>query len=388
MTQIGNKNLMRALNRSLILNYLRVHGPTARTEIVRNTGLSAGSVSEITGELIQNSFVFEESTGESSGGRKPILLALNPDVGYVVGIKLMEDKITIAITNFLADIIATKQVEYTLGSPQVVIKNIADVIYTFIQETDLPKENLLGVGIGLSGIVDAENGILYHSPIIGWNDIPIGEMLSEIMNVPVLIDNDVNTFTLTELWFGIGRGAEHFMTVTVGRGIGLGIVTNGNIYRGQGGAGEFGHTVIARGGRLCECGKQGCLEAYISDPALLKEASEKGIILPADGIETLSDLAASGNAEAAEIISSAGAIFGSALANLANIFDPDFIIVGGEGLHLGDAFLQSMQETFLRDTMPALRGRTKITIDQLNDSAWARGAAGLILQDIFQSPIR
>ncbi|MBT6834609.1 MAG: ROK family protein [Bacteroidetes bacterium] len=387
MAQVGNKTLMRELNRSNILNYLRINGPTARTDIVRNIGLSAGAVSDITSELMGLNFIVEESLGKSSGGRKPVFLAINPDVGYVVGIKLMENKLAIAITNFLAEVIETKQVDFKVGAQENNFKEIAKIANDFITEAGLDRGDLQGVGIGLPGIVDVERGVLQHSPIIGWRDVQVEEIMSEIMKVPVYIDNDVNTFTLTELWFGKGLGANHFMTVTIGRGIGLGIVTNGKIYRGQGGAGEIGHTVITPGGKRCDCGKQGCLEAYISDPALVNEAFEQGLITKQDSIKTLANLANSGSVEAEKIISNAGYIFGSTLANLANIFDPEFIIVGGEGLRLGDNFLNGMNKAFLNETMPALRGRTTITIDRLDDTAWARGAAGLILQEIFESPI-
>jgi predicted NBD/HSP70 family sugar kinase len=387
MSKPGNKNLMRSLNRQIILNHLRVHGPTSRSTIVKKTGLSAGAVSDITNELIGINYIFEQSTGKSSGGRKPIFLALNADVGFVVGIKLMETKITFAITNFLAEVIAIKHVEYLPEEPSKIIKFIAELVDSFIDEKGLSKDKLLGVGIGLAGIIDSIAGILQHSPYINWNNIPIVEMLSHELNVPIRIDNDVNTFTLTELWFGKGRNIDHFFSVTVGRGIGLGIVTNGNIYRGQGGAGELGHTVVSPGGRICECGKKGCLETFISDPALLNEAQQLGILTEKQTIGDLAKLALNGNNQALKIISSAGEILGNTLANLANIFDPEFIIVGGEGLHLGDTFIESLKEAFENSTMPALRGRTTIKIDHVDDIAWARGAAGLILQELFQYPI-
>ena len=133
------------------------------------------------------------------------------------------------------------------------------------------------MGLGLAGIVDSERGLLRRSPYLGWRDLPLRDLLQERLNVPVYIDNDVNTLTLAEQWFGAGQGIDDFLAITVGRGVGLGIVTNHQFYRGaRGGAGEFGHTVVDPLGPLCDCGKRGCLETFVGDPGLLRMAAEAG----------------------------------------------------------------------------------------------------------------
>ena len=152
---------------------------------------------------------------------------------------------------------------------------MADVVDALLAEASIGREHLLGAGLGVAGAVDPGRGILRYNPFFAWRDLPLADLLEERLGVPVAIDNDVNTLTISELWFGRGKGTSNFLVVTVGRGIGLGIVLNGQVYlAAQGGAGEFGHTVIDPEGPLCECGKRGCLEVYVADPALLRAAAE------------------------------------------------------------------------------------------------------------------
>src|SRR4030066_1819517 len=253
----GNRELIRAINRSHILNTIKTHGPIGRAEIARSIGLSPATVTSISAELISQNLVLEKETGESSGGRRPILLVINPKGGYVVGIKLTEDHAIFALTDLDATVIAKSVMKINHHQPDLVVEDLAKMVIQFIQEQAITKKQLLGVGIGLSGIVDAERGILRQSPIYGWQDLPLRNMLQRKLHIPIFIDNDVNTLTLTEKWFGHGRKADNFLIVTVGRGVGMGIGVNDQVYHGQGGgAGEFGHTVIVPDGLTCACGKR------------------------------------------------------------------------------------------------------------------------------------
>ncbi len=166
-------------------------------------------------------------------------------------------------------------------------------------------------------------------------------MLQRKLHVPIYVENDVNTLTLTEKWFGHGQQVDNFLIVTVGRGVGMGIVANGQYYHGQGGgAGEFGHTVIEPGGQLCACGKRGCLEAYVGDPGLVRAAQDavsRGEKLrPVDDVEDLLAQARQGNQVARDIFARAGRLLGLGVANLINLFDPKKIILSGEGTRAGD----------------------------------------------------
>jgi predicted NBD/HSP70 family sugar kinase len=374
------------------LNTIKISGPTSRVEIARQTGLSAATVTGITAELIDEGLIFEKEEGVSRGGRRPILLAINPQGGYVVGIKLMEEHAIGAITDLEATIITKHFNQLDDHSLTAAIDTLVGLVDALMTEVGIERGQLLGVGIGLAGIVDAMEGTLRYSPIFGWHDVPLVKLLQSRLQVPVYIDNDVNTLTLNEQLFGAGQGIDNFLTVTIGRGVGMGIVVNGQLYRGvSGGSGEFGHTVIDPQGPICACGKRGCLETYVSDPALLRQASEAASRgeLPEEpkSVGELVTYAESGNPVARLIFEQAGKILGSGIANLINVLSPKEVIISGEGVRAGDLLFDTMHATIIQHVMPGLAEDTEIRIDVWEDDAWARGAASLVLQELFISPI-
>ncbi|MGH2521374.1 MAG: ROK family transcriptional regulator [Anaerolineales bacterium] len=389
---LGNRDLIRALNRSAVLNTIKTDGPIARTEVARRTGLSAATVTGITAELIAAGLIFEKATGDSRGGRRPILLSLQPRGGFVVGLKLTETQVIGALMDLEATVLA-KRTDPLLGrSPEQAVETLAASVSNLIRKSRIRKQQLLGVGVGLAGIVDAERGLLRQSPYFGWRDVPLRDMLQACVRVPAYIDNDVNTLTLAERWFGAGQGVDDFLTITVGRGVGLGIVANGQFYRGaHGGAGEFGHTVVDPDGPPCDCGKRGCLEAFVGDPGLLRMASEA--VAQGDGgrpVETVSDLLAqaqAGNPAAQKVFARAGELLGRGIANLINVLDPQLIIISGEGVRAGDWLFNPMRESIARHVMPGLAHDTQMRIDPWGDDAWARGAGTLVLRELFESPM-
>jgi glucokinase-like ROK family protein len=390
--QSANRDLIRAINRSAILNMIQADGPIARAEIARRTGLSPATVTGITADLISENLVFEKEAGDSHGGRPPILLALNPKGGYVIGIKLTETHAIAAMTDLEASVIAKQEHLLHGNTPEVVVRDLTALVSALLKNSGIQKKQLLGVGVGLAGIIDSNKGILRQSPISHWRDVPLRQMLQKLVRVPVSIDNDVNTLTLTEKWFGSGLGVENFLTITLGRGIGMGVVVNGQLYRGAGGgAGEFGHIVIDPEGPACECGKRGCLETYAADPGLLRMATEAfragNLAEPINSIDELFDLAKANHPAAREIYTQAAEILGRAIANLINVFNPSKVIISGEGARAGSFLFEPLCASVSRHVLPGLEGDTQIQIDPWGDDAWARGAAGLALHELFKSPI-
>ena len=392
-TPLGNRDLIRAINRSTILNTIKTHGAIPRAEIARLTGLSPATVSGIAAELIQENLVFEKETGDSSGGRRPIRLAINPHGGCVVGIKVMEDHAIGALTDLEATPLGKQSYPLTDTSPEGVAQALSELISELLRTSDNPTPNLMGVGVGLAGIVDSGQGVVRQSPFFGWNDVPLRELIQNKVNVPVYVDNDVNTLAFAEKWFGAGRGIDDFLVVTFGRGIGLGIVVNGQFHHGtRGSAGEIGHTVIQPGGELCACGKRGCLEMYASEPAMLRQAAEayqqrKLSSLPKTP-EAMIALANHGEKAVQEIFARAGQLLGQSIANLINIFNPQRILINGEGVRAGDWLFNPMRAAIDEHTMPSLRQDVSILVEPLGDDAWARGAASLVLHELFESPIK
>jgi predicted NBD/HSP70 family sugar kinase len=389
---LGNRNLIRGINRSLVLTTIKNLGPINRAEVARYTGLSPATVSGITADLIEDDLIFEKEIGDSSGGRPPILLALNPSGGYVVGIKLTESQAIGALTDLEATVL-TKQTNPLAGQSSLdVIDTLTDLVHDLLRSALRPERKLLGVGVGLAGIVDSTRGVLRKSPFFGWRDLPLRDLLQEKVNTSVYVDNDVNTLTIAEKWFGAGQQVDHFLTVTIGRGVGMGIVVNGEFYNGAGGgAGEFGHIVMDPEGPPCHCGKRGCLESFVSEVGLVQTANEayrRGQLPePVKSIEQLLALSEQGNPSAQDIFTKAGTILGQAVANLINLFNPQRIILGGEGVRIGNALFDPMRTAIQCHVMPGLEQDTEIRIDPWGDDAWARGAASLVLREIFKSPI-
>ena len=383
---LGNRDLIRAINRSIILNTIKTYGPIDRAQVARVTGLSPATVTGITSELIETGLIFEKAPGDSRGGRPPILLAINPKGGYVIGIKLMEDHALGALTDLEATVIAKDQVQLPDQSATNVIRMLARLVERLISKAGIGKKKLIGVGIGLAGIVDFERGLLRQSPFFGWRDLPIRELLQPHVKVPIYLDNDVNTLSMAEQWFGAAQGIEDFLTLTVGRGIGLGIVANGRFYRGTGGgAGEFGHTLVDPDGPICDCGKRGCLETYVAYPGLLRDAQ-----LFNPNIKTMDELLDLNEKMDPEIISvlrKAGDLLGRSVANLINLLNPKLIIVGGEGVGLGKNFFDPMQSAIQKYSVSEMFRDCQIRIEPWGDDAWTRGAASLVLRQLFENPV-
>ncbi len=389
---LGNRNFSRALNRSAVLNTVKTHGPIGRAEVARRTGLSAATVTGITAELIADDLVFEKAAGDSRGGRPPILLALNPRGGFVVGLKLTETEAIAALTDLQATVIAKRTDRLAGRSPERAVNTLANAVAELVGEARIRKGKLIGVGVGVAGIVDSEHGLIRQSPYFGWQNLPLRDLLQSRVRVPVFIDNDVNTLTLAEKWFGAGQSVDNFLTVTVGRGVGLGIVVNGQFYRGAtGGAGEFGHTVMDPNGPVCDCGKHGCLESFVGDPGLVRmaaDATARGELPgPVADAQSLLALAQAGNPAAQAIFARAGEMLGRGVANLINIFNPQLVLISGEGVRSGDWLFGPMREAIARHVMPGLAGDAEIRTDSWGDDAWARGAASLVLRGLFESPV-
>lgn len=392
----ANRQLIRAINRSTVLNIVKADGPIPRTEIGRLSGLSPATVSEITADLIAEGLIYEKAAGDSTGGRPPILLALNHDAAYVVGLKLAERQISAALTDIEATILYTLTVPVTeMTLVERAVAALAGAVEQMIARSSVSRDRVTGVGIGLAGIIDAERGLCRYSPFLDWRDVPLKQLVEKKIDIPVRIDNDVNTLAMAEKWFGAGQGVDDFLVVTVGRGVGLGIVINGQFYRGtRGGGGEFGHTVMDPDGPLCDCGKHGCLEAYVADPALVqaaREAAARGELGSVDpdalNVEQITELARTGNGTSREIFARAGRMLGMGIANLINIFNPALIIVSGEGVRAGDLLFGPMREAVARYTFDSLVEDTEIVIQEWGDEAWAWGAASLVLQEIYKSPV-
>jgi predicted NBD/HSP70 family sugar kinase len=222
------------------------------------------------------------------------------------------------------------------------------------------------------------DGEVVGSPIPGWGGIDLAGLLARAFDLPVFLDNDVNTLTVAAQLYGAGTGASTFVVVTVGRGIGMGLVVNGDLYRGRhGAAGELGHVLAVPDGPACWCGRRGCLEAIAAEPALVRD------VLAATGrLRAPGDLANLAGREpgVAAILANAGRLVGRAVGDAVMVLDPERVIVSGEGVRLGAVYLDAIAEG-----VRAHHGMTglELVVEPWGDEAWARGAATLVLRELF-----
>jgi predicted NBD/HSP70 family sugar kinase len=378
----GNRRLIREINQSLVLGLVRDQGPISRTDIAERADLSPATITDITAVLIEQGLIYEHEAGVSTGGRRPILLALNRQAGLVLGAKLTDREIVSALIDLDAEIVDRQTA--ALGDDGS-LEHVVDVLAGLVADlrSRHPGRRIFGLGLGLAGVVDRRSGVCRFSPFFQWHDVPIGRLLEERLALPVVLDNDVNTLTLAEQWFGAGSGVADFLVVTLGRGVGMGMVLDGRLYRGgNGGAGEFGHATMATDGPLCDCGKRGCLEALVSSPALLRRLqSTLGSEVTFDEAVAL---ARAGDPTARAVFAEAGRILGLALSHLINIFNPPLLIVGGEGAVAADLFLDPLRETLRANSFDGFFGDLRLVVESWGDDAWARGAAGLMIEEMFR----
>lgn len=374
---------MRRMNEALVLGLIHDFGPIARTELAERSGLSLATISGITGVLIEQGIVIDESSGESTGGRRPILLAIDRQAALVLGVKLTQEQIIVALTDLGAELLDSRTAP--IGSnlqPDGVIEQLGRVVDDL--RATHTEQRVIGLGLGMAGILDRERGICRYSPFLPWRDVPLRDLISDRVGLPVIVENDVNALTLAERWFGAGAGATNFLVVTLGRGVGMGMLLNGELYRGgRDGAGEFGHITIAEDGPVCNCGKRGCVEAFVGEPALTTaiQAVNADLTL-ADGI----NLARAGDPTLRAIFERAGHLFGLALAGTINLLNPTLIIFGGEGTAFLDLLRPAVESALRTHTYDGFFDDLQIFVEPWGDDAWACGAAGLMLDAYFHPP--
>ncbi|MBB4951965.1 putative NBD/HSP70 family sugar kinase [Agrobacterium vitis] len=375
----GNPSTSRALNRRLILNLLRNRGPMPRAEIASVTGLSPAAVTFVVTELLDEHLVIEGKAQSGATGRRPVPVDINYDGHLAVGFKLRHDRIDCILTDLATTPLAAFDASVPDTKPETMIAAIIAAIPKLVDMAGRAGVPVLGIGVSIPGEVDAVNGICVQSPRFGWYNLDFPKLLGEQVHVPVWIDDDISAFTVAQRLFGAGRNHKNFATIAVGTGVGASLVINGEIYHGSHGlAGKLGHVVSVPGGRLCECGRHGCLQAHAAEAAMIEVWSAgRG-----DGAQTREAFVAAieaGDAEALRVMAQAGELIGRHLADLVNLFDPEILIAGGEAMQFGDAILEPIRRSMAKYTFL----NTPELLPDWVPGSWARGAAALATQHFF-----
>ncbi|GGH43894.1 xylose operon repressor [Frigidibacter albus] len=385
--------------RQQVFERIRAAGRIPRAELARELDISPASVTALTADLISAGMI-EETTREADGaqgrarGRPRVALAVRPDAHLVVGIKLSVHKHTAVLVDFAGRLIAAETLPRTPGAmaPGALLDATARLLERVCAKACVRPADLSAVGLGVPGFVDAETGTVYWSPVLDRRNIALAQEAERRLGLPVHVDNDANLVTMAELWFGAGRALSHFAVVTIEHGVGMGYVLNHRIHRGfRGVAMELGHTKVQLDGALCRCGQRGCLEAYVADYALAREASAaldwthhdmRSISVM---LESLHDQAEAGNTAARSIFLRAGRYLALGLANVVNLFDPELIILSGERMRYeylyANETLAEMPDFCVATGRPA----PKVQIQAWGDLLWAHGAAALALSAISET---
>jgi predicted NBD/HSP70 family sugar kinase len=378
---------LRRRNRSALLSKLFFDGPLSRQELSQLSGLSVATVSNVTSELIGERLVVEAGLVDSDGGRPRVLLRVDPHYGTVVGIDVGETGVKVELFDLSMTRKAT--VEHPLRSPrpepEAVVALVASALREVITQAGVEEASVIGVGIGLPGTVEQTPRVLVHAQVIGWDAVPFEEQLRAAgVRLPLYFDNGAKTQGQGELWFGAGRGARHAVVALVGSGVGAAVITHGATYRGAtSSAGEWGHTTIVYGGRLCRCGARGCLEAYVGAESVLDRYRQARGGRPPTGLDEQSSLAALVAAAprsrtAARVLDETAGYLGAGIANLINLFNPERIVLGGwAGIALGAAVLPQIRASAAAYALRRPYEQTTIELCVLGQDAVAFGAATL-----------
>ncbi len=397
----ADRVLIRGINQSTLLNLIRTEAPVSRPQLATLSGLSLVTVIKITSKLLERNLLLEKDFAESTGGRRAGLLEINPEGGFVVGLIPQPASLTAVLLNLSSELVFTRQWDLPLrGNYPQAIDLIVQCCEELFRESHVAREKIIGVGFGMSGLIDAERGFCIDASLLGWKEVEISRPLAERIGIPVFVDNDVNCLAVYEKLFGQGRAYQHFLVVAIGRGVGLGIIANGDLYRGAfGGAGEFGHTAVTSEGRFCDCGNRGCLETYVSFPGIVRNyleyAQETALSLPTSTPEHtllhIIERARSGDQAAQAAMQRAGILLGISLANLVNIFNPECLVLSSPDLNIltDDLLLAAMQQEINQHLFSQMGKDLRFfTAEQPGYESWARGAGSLVLRHFFGSPGR
>lgn len=375
--------------RQQILDVIRSSEHIARIDIAKATGFSPATVTALTAELLGAGVIEEVASAEnpSSGrrGRPRIALAIRGQAHKVAGIKVAHHLMSVVITDFTGQDIIRHEVVRREGrvATGALCLEIHDALEQACATGGFTINDLSGVGLGLAGMVDAPRKFIYWSSSLTERNVDLGQALDAALPCPAFVDNDANLVAKAEHLFGEGRTCDNFIVITIEHGVGMGIVIDNQIYRGARGCGaEFGHTKVQLEGALCQCGQRGCLEAYVGDYALLREAN---ITSGTDRYITLASLfsaAKNGDGMAQSILDRAGRMFAMGLANVVNVFDPKKIILAGARLsfdHLySDRMIEAMKQWIVQVDAPM----PEILVHDWGDLMWAKGAAAYAIEEV------
>lgn len=377
--------MVKEINTSIVMDTIIRYDSISRARISEITGLNKGTVSSLVFELINQQLVFETGIGASSGGRKPVMLQFNGDTGYVIGIDLGVNYILTILTNLQGLIICEHQEDIIGLNSQEIIPLLVQAIGIVSSQAPSSPYGIVGIGIGVPGMVDAEGTVLF-APNLGWTHVDLRAAVQIYYpEMPIFVDNEANMGAIGEKQYGAGKKVANLIYISVGIGIGTGIILKNEVFRGTAGySGETGHMTIDANGRLCRCGNRGCWELYASEQAL----TEIGKSLQPDGVigtfESYIASAEAGQKSIIEAFEKIGHYLGIGIANIMNIFNPDLIIIGNRLTKAERWLSRPLQETVNQRALPIQRQSAVVQFSNLSSHSTALGASFMAVSAFLQ----
>ncbi|MDV5128102.1 ROK family protein [Bacillus amyloliquefaciens] len=378
---IADQAFVKKVNQKLLLNEILKNSPISRAKLSEMTGLNKSTVSSQVNTLMKENLVFEIGQGQSSGGRRPVMLVFNKKAGYSVGIDVGVDYINGILTDLEGTIVLDQHHHLECNSPEITKDILIDMIHHFIANMPQSPYGLIGIGICVPGLIDKNQKIVF-APNSNWRDIDLKSFIQKKFNMPVFIENEANAGAYGEKVFGAAKNHDNMIYASIGTGIGIGVIINNDLYRGVGGfSGEMGHMTIDFNGPKCSCGNRGCWELYASEKALIKSLKTKEKKVSTQDIIDLAHLNDIGTLHA---LQNFGFYLGIGLTNILNTFNPQAIILRNSIIESHPMVLHSIKSevssrvyshldnsyellpSFLGKNAPAL-GMSSIVIDHFLD---------------------
>ncbi|WP_153720943.1 ROK family transcriptional regulator [Sporosarcina cascadiensis] len=380
-----NQHIVKQKNKEIVLHSVIDLAPLSRADIAQRSGLNKATVSSLVNELIEEELIFESGPGKSSGGRRPVILNFNQTAGYAIGIDIGVNYTFGIITDLLGNVLHESVKEYKAAlTLEEYIGELDSMIKELIAMAPPTKYGVVGIGIGVPGVIDNSGQVLL-APNLKWINTDLKAILEEKFDLPIVVENEANAGAYGEKRFGVGKNVNNLIFVSAGIGIGVGLILNGELYRGINGySGENGHMTIIKDGKLCNCGNKGCWEAYASENALLEKAKRQKS-LNGMTLEQLIAAAKEDNTDAVKLFEETGNYLGTGVSNLIKTFNPEMLIIGNRLSKAKPWIQDAMINTTNTELLPFHKEELDITFMKQNFYATALGMAAFTIEEFLNS---
>jgi len=375
----GDQALIKRINTAIVLEFILRGAPLSRAQISEQSGLNKATVSSLVQDLIDGSLVRETGTGQSSGGRKPVMLEFIADAGYAIGMDLGVNYIRGVLTDLRGNVVAERTSPLRDAEPGAAIEQLCGSIEKLVAGAPASPYGIVGIGVGVPGLVD-ENGAILFAPNLHWRDVPLQRLLTERFPFPVTIDNEANMGAIGEQKYGAGRSVNNLVYVSVGIGIGTGLILHKSLYKGASGfSGELGHLSVEAHGKNCSCGNRGCWEMYASEQALLEQAAPLGY----EDLEGLLAAADEGREDVLELFAGIGEYLGVGIANIVNVFNPDAVVIGNRMSQARPWLENALRQTVVQRALGFHLRKVQLLFSELGERSSMMGAAEMAISGFF-----